>query len=99
MRFTFTSIAHSDNLAYRYDSDAYSRSPLVCSQFRLYETLGDGNTAHTPDMDIAPERLTDYLQSALKFMLSEDQTQETTLTYRLSCETRRGPCTATAIAA
>ena len=92
MRITFASIADSDKVAYQYDSDAYSRNPLVNSEFRLYETLGDGMIAHTPSMDIAPERLTDYLQSALRFMFAEDQTKDSTLTYQMSCASRRGPC-------
>lgn len=92
MRITFASIADSDKVAYQYDSDAYSRNPLVNSEFRLYETLGDGMIAHTPSMDIAPERLTDYLQSALRFMFAEDQTKESTLTYQMSIASRRGPC-------
>jgi len=92
MRITFASIADSDKVAYQYDSDAYSRNPLVNSEFRLYETLGDGMIAHTPSMDIAPERLTDYLQSALRFMFAEDQTKDSTLTYHMSCASRRGPC-------
>lgn len=93
MRITFPSIASSNQIAYQYDSDAYSRSPLVCSQFRLYETMGDGMIAHTPSLDIAPERLTDYLHSALQFMFSEKQSDETTLSERMCREVMRGPCT------
>jgi hypothetical protein len=47
MRISFQSIAHADQIAYTYESDAYSSRPLVSSHFRCFETLGDGMTAHS----------------------------------------------------
>jgi hypothetical protein len=44
-------------------------------------------------MDIAPERLTDYLRSAVQFMMTEDPSAHDTLSDCIGREVMRGPCT------
>jgi len=39
------------------------RDSPISRGFRFYETMGDGNTAHTPDMPVQMEMLPDYLYS------------------------------------
>ena len=70
----FPSLAFPDKYAYAYDSGNYdSRSTAVDSHFRMYETYGDGLTAHSPDWGITTEYLADYLFSLASFARSDDE--------------------------
>jgi hypothetical protein len=75
-KYVFASLAHSTKYGYIYDSDAYSRSPEICSSFRRFETYGDGMIQHTGDLPITQEFLGDYLGSLAAAMLTSDEMAE-----------------------
>ena len=67
----FKSIAN-DQHGYSYDSQAWdSRAPY--SNFRMFDTCGDGLTQHSPDWSIQLEHLADYLMSLADAMRTDDE--------------------------
>ena len=81
----FPSIAHTDH-AYAFDSDAWTSQAQVNTNFRMYQTYGDGLTQHSSDWPITIEHMPDYLMSLAQAMLSDAE-----LTERLSYRLARSP--------
>jgi hypothetical protein len=74
----FSSVFHSEKFGYEYvdfsslefrsnEAYAFNRS------FRVYDTLGDGNTQHSPSTPIRPELLYDFLASLLRHLTEQFQ--------------------------
>jgi hypothetical protein len=65
MRIIFKSLAHPNEYAYVYASygswrhNSYAMSPC----FGMYQTYGDGMTAHSPDFGVTVEHYADYMAS------------------------------------
>lgn len=69
----FASLAHSDQFAYAFDSQAWdAKSPIDCN-FRQYFTYGDGLTAHSDNWSIQIEFMADYLASLAEAMLADEE--------------------------
>lgn len=77
----FKSIANSQ-YGYSYDSQAWdSRAPFE-SNFRMFDTYGDGLCQHSPDWSIQLECLADYLFSLAEAMRTDDElTQALVFTF------------------
>jgi hypothetical protein len=69
----FASIAHSKEFAYAYDSQAWDAHAPIESNFRMFETYGDGLCQHSPDFSVQVEFLADYLASLAQAMLRDDE--------------------------
>lgn len=72
MRRNFPSLA-SDQYAYCFDSesDFSGHAREVSSHFKMFQTLGDGMTAHSPAWPITRENMVDYLFSLAAAMLDD----------------------------
>jgi hypothetical protein len=73
MHKRFSSIGHSAEFAYAYDSTAWDSHAPIESHFRQYHTYGDGLTMHSPDFSVQIEYLADYLASLAQAMLTDDE--------------------------
>ena len=73
MHKRFTSIGHSAEFAYAYDSQAWDMHAPMESHFRQYHNYGDGLTAHSADWSVQVEFLADYLASLGQAMLTDDE--------------------------
>ena len=73
MHKRFTSIAHSVEFAYAYDSQAWDSHAPVDSHFRMFHNYGDDLTQHSPDWSVQVEYLADYLSSLAAAMLADHE--------------------------
>lgn len=71
MRRIFASLQHPEKYAYVFDSNAYNSHYEVCEKFLMYETYGDGLTAHSRDWPITREFMADYLASLATAILAD----------------------------
>jgi hypothetical protein len=72
-RFVFASIAHANAHCYVYDSDNRDIPRFdINRHFRMFDTMGDGTIAHTPDYGVPQPKLTDYLFSLAQAMLKTE---------------------------
>ena len=69
----FSSLAHSTEFGYSYDSQAWDSKATIESNFRVFQTYGDGLTAHSPDWSVQLEQLPDYLMSLAEVMRTDDE--------------------------
>ena len=72
MRKIFTPIAHERKFRYIIAATHFTDSHALNSRFRFFETLGDGSTAHTPDMPLTVDLLPDFMYSLAKAMASDE---------------------------
>jgi hypothetical protein len=68
----FASIASPDKVAYTYDNNFHGVGFCAVNEhMRVYDTYGDGMTAHSPAMPISIQRMADYLFSLAQAMLTD----------------------------
>ncbi len=76
MLHTFASIAEPNTIGYAYDSESWVNHAQVSSNFRMFQTYGDGLTQHSGDHPITTDYTTDYLMSLAVSMLASDELTE-----------------------
>src|SRR6266478_141125 len=67
----FPSLAHSKEFAYAFDSDAFDTKAQMNGHYRMFQTYGDGLTAHSSDWSITKEYFADYLASLAAVMVDD----------------------------
>jgi hypothetical protein len=67
----FSSIGHSTEFAYSYDSQAWDSKAPIESKFRVFHNYGDQLVAHSPDWSVTVDLLPDYLMSLAQAMLTD----------------------------
>jgi hypothetical protein len=78
----FSSLMHGAEFGYSFNSDGCESCPQVGSNYRMFQTFGDGLCQHSHDWTITREYLADYLYSLASAMLTNDQLAER-MTYPL----------------
>lgn len=79
MRRIFASLQNPAKYGYVFDSEGWDTNSTVDHHFRLFETLGDGMTAHSHDRGITVSVLTDYLLSLADKLYQEPVNAEDSL--------------------
>jgi hypothetical protein len=84
--FRFASIEHAETHGYAYDTDGWTSQAQVDTNFRMYQTYGDGLIQHSGDWPVTVEFLADYLNSLAQAMLTDVELAE-----RMMYSLMRGP--------
>ena len=79
----FESISHSDTHGYAYDTDGWSSDAQLHTNFRMFQTYGDGLCQHSSDWPVTKEFTADYLLSLAAAMLADVELADYLL-YRVS---------------
>lgn len=69
----FQSLAHEKEYGYSYDSQQWDTHAPIESNFRVFQTLNDGLTQHSPCWSVTVDLLADYLASLAQAMLTDDE--------------------------
>lgn len=64
----FASVMNPATYGYSFDSEAWTANAPVDTNFRMYQTYGDGNVQHSGDWAITVDYLADYLISLAQAM-------------------------------
>lgn len=59
----------SDQLAYAIDTEHWDSKAPIDDAFRVFQVLGDGLTAHSPDWSLRHENFADFLASLVQYLI------------------------------